>query len=149
MDAVSLHTSPEYHQPRRGRHIPAGPGATGFALERWSLLGAQEFSLLAGVDGGVHVVRVVPGLVPARLVGGFGHDGLVALAGHQGAVEKKQEQDWESCGDHLLEGRWAISAGSYFPSRQQPIQNWQNIAKPASSLFKPVFDYKEKPLYTP
>lgn len=55
---------------------------------RRSLPGAQEFGLLTGVDGGVHVIRVVPGLVPARLVGGFRHDRLVALAGHQCAAKK-------------------------------------------------------------
>lgn len=78
--AVFLYINPEYHRPRRGRHVPGGPGAAGFALERRggerhgavvgqpvraaergrSLPGAQEFGLLAGVDGGVHVVRVVP-----------------------------------------------------------------------------------------
>lgn len=141
--AVFLYIKPEYHRPRRGRHIPGGPGAAGFGLERRggerhgavvgqpvsaaergrSLPGAQEFSLLAGVDGGVHVVRVVPWLVPARLVGGFRHDGLVTLAGHQRAAENKQKQDWASCGDRLLEGRRATPAGSCFLSQQRPKQN--------------------------
>lgn len=113
MDAVFLYIKPEYHQSRQGRHIPGGPRAAGFTLKCWggerhgafvgeparvaergrSLPGAQEFSLLTGVDSGVHVIRVVPRLVPARLVGGFGHDGLVTLAGHQRAAKNKQEED--------------------------------------------------------
>lgn len=57
-----------------------------------SLLGTQEFCFLAGVHRGVHVIRVVSRLVSARLVGGLGHDGLVALAGHQRAAKNNQKQ---------------------------------------------------------
>lgn len=143
MDAIFLYIKPEYHQPRKGRHIPGGPGAAGFTLEwwggerpsavegkptcmagwGWSLPGTQEFSLLSGVNSGVHVIWVVPRLVPTRLVGGFRHDRLITLAGHQCAAKTKKKQDWESCGDCLLEGRWVIPARSCFPSQQQTKQN--------------------------
>lgn len=139
MDAIFLYIKLEYHQTRQGRHIPRGPGAAGFTLEwrggerrsivegkpmyttrwGWSLLGTQEFSLLAGVDSGVHVIWVVPRLVPTRLVGGFRHDRLITLAGHQCAAKNKKKQDWEGYGDCLFEGRWVIPARSCFPSQQQ------------------------------
>lgn len=122
MDAVFLYIKPEYHWAQASKAHRGGTQS--FALE-WQggerhsaiigepmstaelgrrLLGTQEFSLLAGVHGGVHVIWVVPWLIPTRLVGGFGHDGLVTLAGHQCAMKNKQKQDWESCGDCLMEG---------------------------------------------
>lgn len=107
MNAIFQYIKPEYHQPRQRRHIPGGAGAASFTLE-WrgalvgepmsaaergrSLLGTQEFSFLAGVHGGVHVIRVVSRLVPARLVGGFRHDRFVTLAGHQCAAKNNQKQ---------------------------------------------------------
>lgn len=107
MDAIFQYIKPEYQQPRQGRHIPGGAGAASFSLERRgalvgepvsaaergrSLLRTQELGLLAGVHRGVHVIRVVSRLVPTRLVGGLGHDGLVTLAGHQRAAKKHQKQ---------------------------------------------------------
>lgn len=106
-EAIFQYIKAEYHHPRQRRHIPGGAGAASFTLERrgalvgepvsaaeWgrSLLGTQELSLLTGVDGGVHVIRVVSRLVPTRLVGGFGHDRLITLAGHQRAA--KSNRNW-------------------------------------------------------
>lgn len=160
MEAIFQYIKPKHHQPRQWRHIPGGAGAASFSLERRGalvgepvgaaergrrLLRAQELGLLAGVHGGVHVIRVVSRLVPTRLVGGLGHDGLVTLAGHQRAARNNQKQGWESCVFWRAGGQLWVAA-AFHHSNNQSKRLYLNLA---SSLFKHAFDYKERPFHMP
>lgn len=156
---LSIHQKPESHQPRQWRHIPGGAGAGGSPLERRgalegepvraaergrSLLRTQEFRFLAGVHGGVHVIRVVSRLVPASLVGGLGHDGFVALAGHQGAAKAIRNRA-ERAVFWKAGGRLRVAA-AFYHSNNQSKRLYLNLA---SSLFKHAFHYKERPFHMP
>lgn len=109
-----------------------------------SLLRTQEFRFLAGVHGGVHVIRVVSRLVPARLVGGLGHDGFIALAGHQGAAKAIRNRA-ERAVFWKAGGRLRVAAAFYHSNNQSKRLDL-NLA---SSLSKHAFHYKERPFHMP